>query len=172
MKDASSSTTSSRGLSEGMIRCYMCADKVIGFGHKLITALTRRAGRSGLAAAQPGQRIMNPVSRPAFQAAANKEIGWIQRCWRCGNRLARSLPIICDAGLLYGPTRPSGETPMCFAEINVRLRASVSRASAAEIARVVLARLLSAKKPTRQTLTPILKTVSRGIKTAYRHPRL
>jgi hypothetical protein len=60
-------------LPEGMIRCYVGIDKVVGFGHQLIKALVPPPpeGPDSLAA-QPGPRIMyGPVAEP-FQALRRK----------------------------------------------------------------------------------------------------
>jgi hypothetical protein len=50
-------------LPEGMIRCYMGADKVVGFVHQLIKALIPPEGPDS-EPAQPGPRIMYPASAP------------------------------------------------------------------------------------------------------------
>ena len=53
-------------LPEGMIRCYMGADKVIGFGHQLIKALIPPPPEGPTSeAAQPGPRIMHTGSSEA-----------------------------------------------------------------------------------------------------------
>ena len=65
-------------LPEGMIRCYMGVDKVIGFGHQLIKALIPPPPEGpDSKAAQPGPRIMRPASTAAFQALRTKmELEW------------------------------------------------------------------------------------------------
>src|SRR5581483_8730284 len=60
-------------LPEGMIRCYMGADRVIGFGHQLIKALVEPPPEGpDSPAAQPGPRIMHGPDAPAFQALRKK----------------------------------------------------------------------------------------------------
>jgi hypothetical protein len=60
-------------LSDGMIRCYMGADKVVGFGHQFIKALIPPPAEGpDSQAAQPGPRIMHPASAPGFQALRTK----------------------------------------------------------------------------------------------------
>jgi hypothetical protein len=55
-------------LRHGMIRCYMCADKVVGFGHQLIKALIPPPPEGpDSQAAQPGPRIMHTASASAFR---------------------------------------------------------------------------------------------------------
>jgi hypothetical protein len=52
-------------LRDGMIRCYMGADKVIGFGHQLIKELLPLPEGLDSEAAQPCPRIMHPPSAPS-----------------------------------------------------------------------------------------------------------
>ena len=52
-----------------MIRCYMGADKVVGFGHQFIKALIPPPPEGpDSQAAQPGPRIMHPAAAAPFQA--------------------------------------------------------------------------------------------------------
>ena len=85
-------------LAEGMIRCYVGADKIVGFGHQLIKALVEPPG------AEPGPRIMHPASAPPFQALRTEmETKWVPQMMRALDIDAASLPIIWDADFLYGP---------------------------------------------------------------------
>ena len=65
-------------LPEGMIRCYMGADKVVGFGHQLIKALIPPPPEGpDSPAAQPGPRIMHAADAGPFQALrAKMETEW------------------------------------------------------------------------------------------------
>jgi hypothetical protein len=108
-------------LRDGMIRCYMAAEKVVAFGHQLIKALTPPPPEGpDSQAAQPGPRIMNTVSAPAFQALRTKmESEWTQRMMHLLTSIHGSLPIIWDADFLYGPRDLSGEDTYVLGEINV-----------------------------------------------------
>ena len=60
-------------LPDGMIRCYMSADKVVGFGHQLVKALIPPPPEGPASeAAQPGPRIMHPASAPAFRPCGRR----------------------------------------------------------------------------------------------------
>ena len=55
-------------LPDGMIRCYMATDHVVGFGHQFVTALLPpRLEGANSPSAQPGLRIMHPASAEAFR---------------------------------------------------------------------------------------------------------
>ncbi|WP_206664737.1 Cj0069 family protein [Dankookia rubra] len=108
-------------LPDGMIRCYVGADRVIGFGHQLIKALIPPPpeGPDSLAA-QPGPRIMHPASAPQFQRLrALMEEEWTPRMMETLGIEREELPIIWDADFLYGPRTPDGEDTYVLCEINV-----------------------------------------------------
>ena len=132
-------------LPDGMIRCYMGADKVIGFGHQLIKALIEPPpGGPNSEAATPGPRIMHAKSAPEFQALrAKMESDWTPKMMKLLDISANSLPIIWDADFLYGPRDPSGKDTYVLCEINVSSVFPFPEQAPAEIARLALARSLS-----------------------------
>jgi hypothetical protein len=130
-------------LPDGMIRCYMGADKVIGFGHQLIKALVPPppAGPDSKAA-QPGPRIMHPASAQQFQALRIKmESEWTPQMMHLLGIDAESLPIIWDADFLYGPRDASGQDSYVLCEINVSSVFPFPEQAPSEIARLAMARL-------------------------------
>jgi hypothetical protein len=138
-------------LPEGMIRCYMGADRVVGFGHQLIKALIPPPPEGpDSPAAQPGPRIMHPASAPLFQALrAKMESEWTPQMMQLLDIDAQSLPVIWDADFLYGPRTASGEDTYVLCEINVSSVAPFPPQAPAEIARLAQARLLSAQQARR-----------------------
>jgi hypothetical protein len=106
---------------EGMIRCYVGVDKVVGFGHQLIKALIPPPKKgSDSPTAQPGPRIMHGPDAAPFQALRIKmESEWIPQMMRVLEMDAASLPIIWDADFLYGPRKATGEDTYVLCEINV-----------------------------------------------------
>jgi uncharacterized protein DUF6815 len=134
-------------LPDGMIRCYMGTDKVVGFGHQLIKALIApppEGPESG--SAQPGPRIMHPASAPMFQALRLKmEAEWTPEMMRILGIDRDSLPIIWDADFLYGPRNEAGEDTYVLCEINVSSVFAIPDDAPAAIARLTLARLQSSK---------------------------
>jgi len=139
-------------LPDGMIRCYMGTDKVVGFGHQLVKALIAPPPEGpDSEAARPGPRIMHPASAAPFQALRTKmESEWTPQMMQLLDIDAASLPIIWDADFLYGPRTASGEDTYVLCEINVSSVFPFPEQAPSEIARRALARLLSAKK-TRST---------------------
>jgi hypothetical protein len=130
-------------LPEGMIRCYMGVDKVVGFGHQLIKALIPPpADDPDSPAAQPGPRIMHPADAAPFQALrAKMEREWTPQMMATLGIDAASLPIIWDADFLYGPRTAPGEDSYVLCEINVSSVFAIPDQAPAAIARLTLERL-------------------------------
>jgi hypothetical protein len=123
-------------LPEGMIRCYMGGDRVVGFGHQLIKALIAPPS-------EPGPRIMHSASAPQFQRLrAMMESDWTPRLVERLDMDARSLPIIWDADFLYGPRTMAGEDTYVLCEINVSSVFPIPDQAPEHIAKLVEARLI------------------------------
>jgi hypothetical protein len=129
-------------LPDGMIRCYMGTDHVVGFGHQLIKALMPPSPD-----APPGPRIMHPATMPTFQALRRKmETEWVPQMMQLLGVERDALPIIWDADFLYGPRTASGEGTYVLCEINVGSVMPIPDQAPAEIARLAKERLLSSRK--------------------------
>jgi hypothetical protein len=130
-------------LPEGMIRCYMGVDKVVGFGHQLIKALVPPPPEGPHSpAAQPGPRIMYGADAAPFQALRTKmEAEWTPQMIATLGIDTASLPIIWDADFLYGPRTASGEDTYVLCEINVSSVFAIPDQAPAAIARLTLNRL-------------------------------
>ena len=132
-------------LPDGMIRCYMGADKVVGFGHQFIKALIAPPPEGpDSAAAQPGLRIMHGADTPPFQALrAKMETEWTPQMMAVLGIETASLPIIWDADFLYGPRTASGDDSYVLCEINVSSVFAIPDQAPAAIARLTMDRLRS-----------------------------
>jgi hypothetical protein len=135
-------------LPDGMIRCYMGADKVVGFGHQYIKALIPPPPEGpNSPAAQPGPRIMHGADAEPFQLLrAKMEAEWTPQMMKVVGIDAASLPIIWDADFLYGPRTASGEDSYVLCEINVSSVFAVPDQAPPAIARLALSRLRSARR--------------------------
>lgn len=108
-------------LTEGMVRCYLVRDRVVGFGHQLINALfPPPPGTAPGDAPQPGPRLYYPATRPDFQLLKTKlEEEWLPVMQQVLDIDAQALPVIWDADFLYGSKTASGEDTYVLCEINV-----------------------------------------------------
>ena len=133
-------------LPDGMIRCYVAADKVVGFGHQLIKALIPPPPEGPDAPqAQPGPRIMHGPDAVAFQGLREKmESEWIPQMMQTLDIEPCLLPIIWDADFLYGPRDSSGADTYVLCEINVSSVFPIPDEAPVEIAKLAKKRLQAA----------------------------
>jgi len=132
-------------LPEGMIRCYMGMDRVVGFGHQHIKALIPPPPeRPDSPETQPGPRIMHSATAPRFQRLRCLMEGqWIPQMMDAVALTQDALPIVWDADFLYGPKTPEGEDSYVLCEINVSSVFPIPDEAPDAIARLVRARLNS-----------------------------
>ncbi len=133
-------------LPEGMIRCYMGVDKVVGFGHQLIKALIPPPPEGvDSPAAQPGPRIMHGPDAAPFQTLrAKMEQEWTPQMMQALGLDTLSLPIVWDADFLYGPRTAAGDDTYVLCEINVSSCFALPDQAPAAIARLTASRLREA----------------------------
>lgn len=136
-------------LPDGMIRCYVGVDKVVGFGHQFIKALLPPPPEGANSPeAQPGPRIMHPASATEFQALRSKmDAEWIPQMMQLLGIDRSALPIIWDADFLYGPRTAAGDDTFVLCEINVSSVFAIPPQAPAVIARLTQERLLSRGTP-------------------------
>jgi hypothetical protein len=125
-------------LPEGMIRCYMGVDRVVGFGHQLIKGLIPPPPEGpDSPAAQPGPRVMHSADVAVFQVLRTKmEQEWAPQMMETLGVDAAALPIIWDADFLYGPRTASGEDTYVLCEINVSSVFAIPDQAPAAVARL------------------------------------
>jgi hypothetical protein len=134
-------------LAEGMIRCYMSVDRVVGYGHQLIKALIPPPPEGpDSPAAQPGPRIMYSKSAPEFQRLRTlMESEWTPQMTDALQIRSEELPLIWDADFLYGPKTRNGDDTYVLCEINVSSVLPIPDQAPEEIAHSVENRLRSRK---------------------------
>ena len=143
-------------LPDGMIRCYVAQDRVVGFGHQLIKALVPPPPQSaGPEAALPGPRIMHPADASLFAALrARMESEWIPGMQVLLDIDTASLPALWDADFLYGPRTEAGEDTYVLCEINVSSVAPFPQSAPAPVARAALSRVNALRQGRAETGDP------------------
>jgi len=131
-------------LPEGMIRCYLASNEVVGFGHQLIKALILPPPGVGPEAALPGPRIMHGPEAPSFQALRDKmEREWVPAMQHLLEIDTAQLPALWDADFLYGPKTADGADSYVLCEINVSAVAPFPDSAAPKVARVAAKSIMS-----------------------------
>jgi hypothetical protein len=103
-------------LGDGMIRCYLSHDEVVGFCHQWPQGLLDGENLRPETASSP----MVGADAPSYQRLKKQmETVWVPRMLDA-LRIARdALPVIWDADFLYGPRTPDGLDTYVLCEINV-----------------------------------------------------
>ena len=135
-------------LTDGMIRCYLVQDKVVGFGHQAINALYPAPPGAHLGEApEPGPRLYHPPTLPEGQALKHKlEQGWVSEMQQLLGIETESLPVLWDADFLFGPKGEAGEDSYVLCEINVSSVAPFPDSAVPYIAQAALARTEAARQ--------------------------
>lgn len=125
-------------LPEGMIRCYVARNEVVGFGHQLIKALV--APPPGGEPQVPGPRIMHPADAPAFQRLRRRmEDEWVPSMQKLLDIPTGSLPALWDADFLYGSKTSDGHDTYVLCEINASSVAPYPDSAVPKVAAIVAA---------------------------------
>lgn len=130
-------------LTDGMVRCYLVGDRVVGFGEQLVNALYPAApGADPRTAPEPGPRLYYPATRSDFQSLKDKlENEWLAELCQILALDATRLPIIWDADFLYGEKNSAGEDTYVLCEINVSSVYPFPDEALAPLAAATLARI-------------------------------
>jgi hypothetical protein len=133
-------------LPEGMIRCYLTQNEVIGFAHQIIRGLMP-APPASTDPPQPGPRTMHPASAPGFKLLRDRmESEWVPAINQLLSLSPPSLPVLWDADFLFGPKTESGEDTYVLCEINVSCVTPFPEFAAGQIAQAAVAAMLDTKK--------------------------
>jgi hypothetical protein len=135
-------------LAEGMIRCYLVHDKVVGFGHQAINALyPAPSGEPPTQAPQPGPRLYHPPTLPEFQNLKRRlEREWVPAAQRLLAIDAESLPVLWDCDFLLGGKGAKGEDSYVLCEINVSSVAPYPESALPCVVDATIARISAAKR--------------------------
>ncbi len=141
-------------LSEGMIRCYLVHDRVVGFGHQFVTALLQPPPGS-LESPDPTPRLYYGPDKPKFQDLKTRlESRWIGEMQRRLDLDSDSLPVIWDADFLLGPKMASGADTYALCEINVSSVFPIPDEAPSPLAEAAVAHVLGAKAQRRPLRGP------------------
>lgn len=126
-------------LRDGMIRCYVSEDQVVGFGHQHPQGLMDPAAMHPDAARG---KVMFPADAERFgRLRTRMELEWIPQLMACLGIARRDMPVIWDADFLYGPVDGDGADTYVLCEINVSSVFAIPEQAAAAIAQCVSRRL-------------------------------
>ncbi|MGH7781222.1 MAG: Cj0069 family protein [Candidatus Binataceae bacterium] len=132
-------------VAEGMIRCYVVLNKVVGFSTQ--SPRTEPSTSQSLAPfAMAREKTMYDESAPQFQVLRkNMESEWVPTMQRLLAIDTSSLPALWDADFLYGPKTERGGDTYVLGEINVGAVFHFPETAVRIIAHAAVIRVLAAR---------------------------
>jgi hypothetical protein len=119
---------------EGLVRCYMCQDKVVGFSEQFPRNNAIGHGNPppfGMAT----EKTMHDENEPRFQVLRRSmETDWTPGLQVLLDIQTAALPVLWDADFFYGPKTADGESSFVLCEINVSCVNPFPRNAATRIA--------------------------------------
>jgi len=130
-------------LPDGMIRCYLTGDRVVGFGHQEVNALFPAPdGSSPENAPQPGMRLYYPPDKLEFQDIRRLvEGGWVADMQDALDIATDDLPLLWDCDFMFGARDAKGKDSYILCEINCSSVAPYPDTAPMFIAKAVVERL-------------------------------
>jgi hypothetical protein len=106
-------------LADGLIRCYLVHNEVVGFQHQWPRGLLDAALLERLDASPP-VRKMDAADTPRYQLLRSKmDHEWVPQMQTLLGIDTVELPVIWDADFLYGPKNDAGDDTHVLCEVNV-----------------------------------------------------
>jgi hypothetical protein len=103
-------------LADGMIRCYLCHDQVVGFCHQWPQGLL---DADELRPSAVRSAMVGPADPRYRRLRDRMQTEWLPRLTEVLGLDRDALPVIWDADFLYGPQTAAGEDTYVLCEINV-----------------------------------------------------
>ncbi len=126
-------------LAEGMVRCYLTHDQVVGFARQYPKGLLDPEARARRGAVPP--TAMAGPELAGFRALRERcETEWVPAMTAILGLEREALPVIWDADFLFGPPTPEGEDTYVLCEINASAVWPFPAAAVEAVARAALAR--------------------------------
>jgi len=142
-------------LGDGMIRCYLSCDRVVGFGQQFVTSLLPPPPGEALVPDPPPRLYYGP-ERPEFQPLKNLlENDWVAQMQRALDIDRASLPVIWDADFLLGPKTDSGKDTYVLCEINVSSVSPMPEEAAAPLAEAAVIGMLAGREAAPELRAPL-----------------
>jgi hypothetical protein len=128
-------------ITDGMIRCYMVQDAVVGFAHQ--SPAQEPSSTPGPVFGLPAAKTMFPALEPRFHALRNNmEFIWLPELQALLDIDRDTLPLLWDADFLYGVKDSSGDDTYVLCEINVSCVTPFPDAVPSRLAQAVHERLV------------------------------
>ncbi len=133
---------------EGMVRCYLSQDEVVGFSEQWPRVAATKAGAPALGMAS-AKTMHGPSAAPFQRLRWLMEDTWLPSMLGVLDLAPAALPAIWDADFLLGPPDAAREDTYVLCEINVSSVLPFPDAAAGSVARTAAKRLEAARRARR-----------------------
>jgi len=106
-------------VTEGLIRVYMSAADLVGFGLQGAGPLLDEPGGAELVMGLPAPKTMFPLNHPPYQDLRRQVERWVPEMQRILDVPTDRLPVLWDADFLLGPPARDGGDTYVLCEINM-----------------------------------------------------
>ncbi|MGH9697049.1 MAG: Cj0069 family protein [Bryobacteraceae bacterium] len=139
-------------LTEGMVRCYLVEDRVVGFGLQAVNALyPAPRGSDAREAPVPTPRIYYPADVPDLQSLKQRlQDEWVAALCRTLEISRDRLPLLWDCDFLRGERPAQGRERYVLCEINVSSVAPFPDSAIASLVDSTTVRVQSARQARRR----------------------
>jgi hypothetical protein len=104
---------------EGLVRCYMCQDKVVGFSEQF-PRKPAEGEPAAVAFGMASEKTMHEETATRFQGLRRRMEGdWTHGLQSLLGIETDDLPVLWDANFFYGPRTADGEDGFVLCEINI-----------------------------------------------------
>lgn len=129
-------------VAEGMIRCYLVADRVVGFARQSADGLLLEPGAASRVMGLPSPKTMFPADDPGLARLRSLvEDEWVPGMQDLLGLSIDDLPVLWDADFILGSPSASGEDSYVLCEINCSCVTPFPPAAPARVAAAVRERL-------------------------------
>lgn len=129
-------------LDEGMIRVYLCHDRVVGFAHQYPRGLLDPSVAAGL----PTDKVFEPPSAERYRVLRElMETRWVRELQQIVAVDRASLPVIWDADFLLGDKTGDGGDRYVLCEINASSTFAFPEHAMPSVARAALDRIAATR---------------------------
>lgn len=129
-------------LADGMLRCYLSQDEVVGFCHQWPRGLLDMTADEAASVPNTVRSVMEGPGVPAYQQLrADMETQWVPQMLEVLGMDPDELPVIWDADFLYGPKSAAGEDSYVLCESNASAVWPFPSLAVERVAALALARI-------------------------------
>jgi hypothetical protein len=138
-------------VTEGLIRVYLVADEIVGFGRQTADTLLGQPGAAARVMGLPAPKTMHSPGAPQLQVLRARMAEWLPAMQELLGIPTAALPVLWDADFLLGPREPDGSDSYVLCEINASCVTPFPPEAVGKLTATVVARTFRARATRRES---------------------